>query len=66
MTLSVSQHVEDLHQLLLSRCIGEKPNLIGSSWGAMLALAYAEKYSDNMIQIKISKIANNFYTTKTR
>ena len=43
--LTVSQHVEDLHQLILERCENDTPSLIGSSWGAMLALAYAQKYS---------------------
>ena len=44
-SLTVSQHVEDLHQLILTRCENDTPSLIGSSWGAMLALAYAQKYS---------------------
>jgi pimeloyl-ACP methyl ester carboxylesterase len=39
--LTVARHVEDLHDLVKARCAGEKPALVGSSWGAMLALAYA-------------------------
>jgi pimeloyl-ACP methyl ester carboxylesterase len=40
--LTVATHVEDLHELILSRRRpGERPALVGSSWGAMLALAYA-------------------------
>jgi pimeloyl-ACP methyl ester carboxylesterase len=39
--LTVSRHVADLHELLESHCGGARPALLGSSWGAMLALAYA-------------------------
>lgn len=39
--LSVSRHIEDLHTLLVTRSKGSLPALVGSSWGAMLALAYA-------------------------
>lgn len=39
--LTVQRHVADLHALIESRCRGEHPALIGASWGAMLALAYA-------------------------
>ena len=46
--LSVAVHVEDLHNLILSRFNGERPALVGSSWGAMLALAYAAEHSDNI------------------
>jgi pimeloyl-ACP methyl ester carboxylesterase len=46
--LTVAIHVEDLHNLILSRCKGEKPALVGSSWGAMLALAYAAEHSDTI------------------
>lgn len=42
--LTVDRHVEDLHELIESRCGGERPALVGSSWGAMLALAYAAKH----------------------
>jgi len=42
--LSVSVHIEDLHQLICARCGNEKPALVGESWGAMLALAYAAKH----------------------
>ncbi|MFA5324098.1 MAG: alpha/beta hydrolase [Smithella sp.] len=46
--LTVAIHIEDLHNLILSRFNGEKPALVGSSWGAMLALAYAAKHSDSI------------------
>jgi pimeloyl-ACP methyl ester carboxylesterase len=39
--LTVARHVADLHELVESRCTGERPAMVGSSWGAMLALAYA-------------------------
>ncbi len=45
--LTVAIHTEDLHNLILSRFNGEKPALVGSSWGAMLALAYAAEHSDS-------------------
>lgn len=51
--LTVAVHVEDLHNLILSRCNGEKPILVGSSWGAMLALAYAAEHSDSINAIAL-------------
>lgn len=39
--LTVARHVEDLHEIVESRCGGNPPALVGHSWGAMLALAYA-------------------------
>ena len=42
--LSVSVHIEDLYQLIFTRCGDEKPALVGESWGAMLALAYAAEH----------------------
>lgn len=46
--LTVEVHIQDLRNLILSRCIGEKPALVGSSWGAMLALAYAAEHSETI------------------
>lgn len=46
--LTVAVHIEDLHNLILSRFKSEKPALVGSSWGAMLALAYAAEHSDTI------------------
>jgi len=40
-SLSVATHVEDLHALVEERTHGRRPILVGHSWGAMLALAYA-------------------------
>jgi pimeloyl-ACP methyl ester carboxylesterase len=39
--LTVARHVADLHELVASRCASARPALVGTSWGAMLALAYA-------------------------
>lgn len=39
--LTVARHVADLHHLIQSRLGDERPALVGHSWGAMLALAYA-------------------------
>ncbi len=44
--LSVARHVEDLHELVVSLCQGTRPGLVGSSWGAMLALAYAAAHPE--------------------
>ena len=46
--LSVAVHVEDLYRLICSRCPAERPVLVGESWGAMLALAYAAEYSETI------------------
>ena len=40
-SLTVATHVEDLDELVRERCSGAPPALVGHSWGAMLALAYA-------------------------
>jgi len=42
--LTVARHVDDLHEVIASRCNGERPALVGSSWGAMLALAFAAEH----------------------
>ena len=39
--LTVDQHIADLHEVIKVHCPGERPALVGSSWGAMLALAFA-------------------------
>jgi pimeloyl-ACP methyl ester carboxylesterase len=39
--LTVARHVQDLHELIESRCAGAPPAVVGHSWGAMLALAFA-------------------------
>jgi pimeloyl-ACP methyl ester carboxylesterase len=42
--LTVARHVADLHELVESHCAGARPALVGESWGAMLALAYAARH----------------------
>jgi pimeloyl-ACP methyl ester carboxylesterase len=42
--LSVAQHIEDLAGLIVREIPGESPVLVGESWGAMLALAFASTY----------------------
>lgn len=44
--LTVARHVEDLATLLDTHCSGERPALIGSSWGAMLALVFAAEHPE--------------------
>jgi pimeloyl-ACP methyl ester carboxylesterase len=39
--LTVDRHVRDLDELIVPLGTGARPALVGSSWGAMLALAYA-------------------------
>ncbi len=46
--LTVSRHVSDLHELIESLDCDTKTALVGSSWGAMLALAYAAQYPDRV------------------
>jgi pimeloyl-ACP methyl ester carboxylesterase len=43
-SLSVATHVQDLHDLIEERTRGSHPILVGHSWGAMLALAYAARH----------------------
>jgi pimeloyl-ACP methyl ester carboxylesterase len=42
--LSVDIHVEDLKQLIEVKFPDKQPAIVGESWGAMLALAFASKY----------------------
>jgi pimeloyl-ACP methyl ester carboxylesterase len=41
--LTVARHVADLHELIVG-LDGRRPILVGSSWGAMLGLAYAAEH----------------------
>jgi len=45
--LTVAQHITDLHGVVKSQCGPERPAIVGSSWGAMLALAYAAAHPDS-------------------
>lgn len=42
--LTVNRHIEDLHDAIGRHCEGAHPAVVGASWGAMLALAYAAAY----------------------
>lgn len=44
--LTVAKHVEDLHEVVQLYARDSRPALLGSSWGAMLALAYAATHPD--------------------
>ncbi|WP_321493925.1 alpha/beta hydrolase [uncultured Desulfobacter sp.] len=46
--LSVAVHIFDLHGVISARCGGQRPALVGESWGAMLALAYAAQYPETV------------------
>lgn len=46
--LTVARHVADLHELIESHSAGLRPALVGESWGAMLALAYAAAHPDSV------------------
>ncbi len=42
--LSVGLHIQDLDDVIRERCEGRRPIIVGHSWGAMLALAYAAEH----------------------
>lgn len=46
--LTVARHVADLHELIESCSNHARPGLVGWSWGAMLALAYAAAHPDSV------------------
>ena len=48
--LTVARHVADLDELV-SRLGGARPALVGHSWGAMLALAYAAAHPGRAISL---------------
>jgi pimeloyl-ACP methyl ester carboxylesterase len=39
--LTVARHIEDLRIIIQDRCPGAAPGIVGESWGAMFALAFA-------------------------
>lgn len=49
--LTVARHVADLHEVLISRCADSQTALVGHSWGAMLALAYAAAHVDRVASV---------------
>jgi pimeloyl-ACP methyl ester carboxylesterase len=44
--LTVARHVADLHDVIAQYTPDRRPVLLGASWGAMLALAYAAAHPD--------------------
>ena len=46
--LTVARHVADLHEIVASRGEQDRPALVGHSWGAMLALAFAAAHPDHV------------------
>jgi pimeloyl-ACP methyl ester carboxylesterase len=49
--LTVASHIADLHALITSRCADMRPALVGESWGAMLALAYAAAHPETVAAV---------------
>jgi pimeloyl-ACP methyl ester carboxylesterase len=45
--LTVAKHVADLHEVIQLLASDSRPALLGSSWGAMLALAYAATHPES-------------------
>lgn len=50
-SLTVQRHVEDLHAVIGAVCHRQRPMLVGHSWGAMLALAYAAAHPGSVTGI---------------
>ncbi len=51
--LTVARHVEDLADLLSRDLRGERPALVGESWGAMLGLAFASAHPDRVAALAL-------------
>jgi pimeloyl-ACP methyl ester carboxylesterase len=49
--LTVNSHVEDLHLFVEGMKNDSRPSLVGESWGAMLALAYAAAHPDSIAAV---------------
>ncbi len=62
--LTVATHVADLHELIVSRCDGVRPGLVGTSWGAMLALAYAAEHPESAGPLVL--VGNGTFDLKAR
>ena len=63
-TLSVARHVADLHEVVTSRCHNRPVALVGHSWGAMLALAYAAQHADRIASVVL--IGPGTFTVEAR
>ncbi len=62
--LTVARHIEDLREILESHCGGRSAGLVGHSWGAMLALAYASAYPETVACLAL--IGCGTFDTKSR
>lgn len=51
--LTVARHVADLNMVLCRHCPDSTCLLVGESWGAMLALAYAAEHCENVAAIAL-------------
>ena len=49
--LTVARHVADLHALVQALADGQRVALVGESWGAMLALAYAGAHPEDVAAV---------------
>jgi len=46
--LTVARHVADLREVVVLQCHETRPAIVGHSWGAMLALAFAAEHPDRV------------------
>ena len=61
--LTVAVHIADLLEVIETRCEGTRPALVGSSWGATLALAFAAEHPDSAGPVVI--IGSGTYTAES-
>lgn len=61
--LTVARHVADLREVIEHFCPGERPALVGSSWGATLALVFAANHPD--VAGPIVLIGSGTYTAES-
>lgn len=52
--LTAARHIADLSRVLETQCPGERPALVGESWGAMLALAFAAEQPDALSALALA------------
>ena len=64
--LTVARHIADLRELIRERFNDIRPAIIGESWGAMLALAYAATHPDTVGPIVLVGCGTFDKTSRTR
>jgi pimeloyl-ACP methyl ester carboxylesterase len=62
--LTVARHVADLHEAIHLHSPGTRPALVGASWGAMLAMAYAAAHPESAGPVVL--IGSGTYETRAR